>query len=493
MTDDVYDLLVVGGGINGVGIANHAAQAGQKVLLVEQDDLAAATSSASSKLIHGGLRYLEHYEFRLVREALGEREVLLEMAPHLVRPMTFVLPHHPGLRPTWLIRLGLFFYDHLGGRRRLPGSHGLNLRRHPYGEPLQPQFRRGFSYADCWVDDARLVVANALQLRELGGEVLTRTRLDTAWRDADGWWAELAGPTEARRVRAKVLVNAAGPWVEQLLKQRLQLGARDAVRLVKGSHIVVPRLHEGQQAYILQHADNRIVFVLPYENDYSLIGTTDVPYDGDPRRAAIEQDEVAYLCELVSEYFARPVQPSDVVWHYAGVRPLYDDQSDDPSAVTRDYVLRLDRDGAPVLSVFGGKLTTYRQLALAALLELQPFLPLQPLAAKPPPLPGGDLPEADFEAFLTTVRQRYAALDPALLGRLARQFGSRIDRVLDGVSETADLGQHYGAGLYQCELDYLVAQEWATSADDVLWRRTKRGLHMTAAQRAAVARWFNER
>lgn len=492
MKTNLYDLLVVGGGINGAGIANHAAQGGLRVLLVEQGDLAGATSSASSKLIHGGLRYLEHREFRLVRESLTEREVLLGMAPHLVWPLTFVLPHHAGLRPAWLIRIGLFMYDHLGGRQRLAGSSGIKLSRHDWGKPLKKAFRRGFRYSDCWADDARLVVANAMQCHELGGTIRTRTRLIAAHREEGLWRIELEGPQAGpETVYAKAIANAAGPWVEQVLKGSLQLGARDSVKLVKGSHIVVPALHDGPQAYILQHRDGRIAFVLPYEGRFSLIGTTDIVHTGAPGDVHCSDAEVEYLCQLVGEYFAIAPKPSDVVWRYAGVRPLYDDQSNNPSAITRDYTLRLESDGAPVLSVFGGKLTTYRQLARHAMQYLQPYFADFKLADAPAVLPGGDMVDADFDNFLTEVIQRYPRLDPTLLHRLARQFGARLHSVLAGVERPDQLGQHFGAGLYEREVRYLQQAEWAQTADDILWRRTKRGLHMTESERGALAAWLD--
>lgn len=489
-----YDLLVVGGGINGAGIANHAAQGGLKVLLVEQGDLAGATSSASSKLIHGGLRYLEHHEYRLVRESLSEREVLLEMAPHLVWPLTFVLPHHAGLRPAWLIRIGLFLYDHLGGRQRLPSSSGINLRRHAWGTPLKSSYRRGFTYADCWADDARLVVANAMQCRDHGGTVRTRTRLVSAQRENGKWHAilETANGTQ-ESVFAAAIANAAGPWVERVLKGSLALGARDAVKLVKGSHIVVPALHSGPQAYILQHKDGRIAFVLPYENGaFSLIGTTDVIHTGEPNEVHCTDEEVNYLCQLVGEYFEHGPQPTDVVWQYAGVRPLYDDQSNNPSAITRDYTLRLEQDGAPVLSVFGGKLTTYRQLSRHAMQQLAPFFPHFTLPYHPKPLPGGEMADADFDLFFDEFKQHHAAIgDMTLLHRLARQYGTRAKQLLSGVQRHEQLGAHFGGGLYEAEVRYLCQFEWAKTADDILWRRTKRGLHMTAEQRAGLAIWLD--
>lgn len=486
-----YDLLVVGGGINGVGIANHAAQAGLQVLLVEQGDLGGATSSASSKLIHGGLRYLEQYEFRLVRESLAEREVLMDMAPHLIWPLQFILPHHDALRSPTMIRLGLFLYDHLGRRKQLPDSKGLDLRRDPVGAPLQPRFERGFAYADCWVDDARLVVANAQQAHEHGAHIQTRTRLDSARREGFVWVAELAlRGGVAQTVQARALVNAAGPWVEHVLRQRLGSGTRGAIRLVKGSHIVVPRLHEGPQAYILQHPDRRVIFVLPYEGAFSLVGTTEAAFSGNPAKVEISPEEVHYLCEAVNGYFAKSITPQDVVWSYAGVRPLYDDHAEDLSTTTRDYVLRMERRKVPLLSVFGGKLTTYRQVARHVLEELGPMLGARPLPDPPLPLPGGEMPNANFEAFLTCMGWKYPWLPEALRLRLARNYGSRMERLLAGAHGLQDLGDDLGAGLYGREVHYLVENEWAKDASDVLWRRTKRGLHMNDRQRRLFATWF---
>ncbi len=497
MSDITYDLLVIGGGINGVGIANEASQLGLKVLLAEQNDLASATSSASSKLIHGGLRYLEYYEFRLVREALREREVLLQMAPHIIWPLRFVLPHHKKLRPTWMIRAGLYLYDHLGGRKLLPASRGLRLRHVTQGQPLKPRFRRGFEYSDCWVDDARLVVLNALQAEGHGAQILTRTKVEEAHREGDLWRATLRlEDGSSRLVLARGVVNAAGPWVEQVLKSRLHIETREAVKLIKGSHIVVPRLYEGNQAYILQNHDNRIVFVIPYEGEYSLIGTTDVPFSQEPSRVAISEDEIEYLCQIVSEYFDKGVKPGDVVWSYAGVRPLFDDDADNPSAVTRDYVLSVNhvQGKAPLLSVFGGKITTYRQLAHSAMKDLAAFYKLNVPAtiSRPRPLPGGDIPKADFDGWLADTYQRYHFLPRVLVQRLARNYGTRIHWVLKGVESTLGLGQDFGGGLFEAEVRYLVTHEWARGADDVLWRRTKRGLHMSAEQREAFAAWFKE-
>ena len=488
----VYDLLVIGGGINGVGIANEAAQRGLSIVLCEQNDLASGTSSRSSKLIHGGLRYLEYYEFRLVREALTEREVLLQMAPHIIKPLRFVLPHHKALRPTWMIRAGLFMYDHLGGRKILPASRSLNLRKSQQGEPLKNEFVRGFEYSDCWVDDARLVLLNALQAQEHGAKILTRTRIEAAEKVGNIWRARMVDVETgiAQTVFAKGIVNAAGPWVEDVLKQKLGVRTKKGVRLIKGSHIVVPKLYDGEQAYILQNHDNRIAFVIPYENDFSLIGTTDVPYTDDPAHVAIEQEESEYLCQLVSEYFNKPVTAQDIVWTYSGVRPLYVDDFDNPSAVTRDYVfsLRHDNGQTPVLSIFGGKITTYRQLALHAIRDLAPFFKLRAKAQELAPLPGGDI--GDFNEFLASLQLRNPWLPARMAKRLARAYGGRVNDILRGASSLADLGQHFGADLYQREVEFLVAREWARSAEDILWRRSKLGLHLNADQVLAFDEWF---
>lgn len=494
---DTVDLLVVGGGINGAGLARDAAGRGLSVALVEQADLANATSSASTKLIHGGLRYLEYYEFRLVREALIEREVLLRNAPHIISPLTFVLPHEDALRPAWMIRLGLFLYDHLGGRRRLPASRGLDLRRDAAGRPLRPSMTKGFSYADCWVDDARLVVLNALDASERGARIHTRARCTAAKRSGPLWEATIDDQRSGERhaIRARVLVNATGPWVAEFIERALGLEPRQKLRLVKGSHIVVPRLFEGPQAYILQNTDRRIVFAIPYERDFTLVGTTDVSYDGDPAAASISPAEVDYLCRVINGHFIKQIAPSDVVWTYAGVRPLYDDASASASAVTRDYVVELDEaDGvAPLLSVFGGKITTYRKLAEHALAKLKPhFARMGAPWTHAAPLPGGDLPDADVAAFASNLRQRWPWLPGDLADRYARAYGTRVHRILDGVNGTNDLGIHFGAGLYGREVDYLVDHEWAMTTADVLWRRSKLGLHAAPDTVAALERWFGD-
>lgn len=492
--DTPYDLLVIGGGINGAGIARDAAGRGLRVLLAEKNDLAGATSSASSKLIHGGLRYLEHYEFRLVREALGERDVLLQNAPHIIWPLRFVLPHVGGLRPVWMIRAGLWLYDHLGwspGRKSaLPRSHAVDLPNSPYGKGLRGDIRTGFVYSDCWVDDARLVVLNARDAADRGASVLVRTSVVSA-RRRDGLWHARLTAHDGRSidVRSRAVVNAAGPWVREVLGGGLGINVRPNVRLVKGSHIVVPRQYPGEHAFILQNDDRRVVFMIPYEGRFTLIGTTDVPYTDDPAKVAIAPEEIDYLCRAANRYLARSISPADVVWSYAGVRPLYDDGSADASAVTRDYVLDLDGtpDNPPVLSVFGGKITTYRRLAEHALEKLAPFFPaMKPAWTSSTPLPGGDLPGADFDAFLSAQARRYPWLPAEHLRALAHRHGSRIERILGGAQGIADLGPHFGAGLYGREVDLFVREEWAASAHDVLFRRTKLGLHLGLADQAAL-------
>jgi glycerol-3-phosphate dehydrogenase len=492
----MYDLAIVGGGINGAGIARDAAGRGLTTLLVEKDDLASHTSSWSTKLIHGGLRYLEYYEFRLVAEALAEREVLLRAAPHIIAPLQFVLPHEPHLRPAWMIRAGLFLYDHLGGRKSLPSSFGVELSTSKWGAGLKNTFHRGFVYADARVDDARLVVLNAISAREKGADIRTHTKL-IAGRREDGRWRltlqEANGETQ--EVSARVLVNAAGPWVKQVQDEVSAEPTQARVRHVKGSHIVVPRVHREAHAYILQNSDHRIVFVIPYQNEFSLIGTTDIPVE-EYEHPEISSEEIAYLCGIASAYLAKPIAPAEVVWTYSGVRPLYDDGSSDPAAVTRDYVLKLDSDdgAAPLLSIFGGKITTYRRLAEQALSELAPFFPeMKRPWTKTEPLPGGDMVRGDLAAYERELNARYASLDPRLLAALVRRHGTRTPRILGSANSIADLGRHLGDTLYAAEIDYLIAQEWATSAEDVLWRRTKCGLHVSAGEREAVARYLRDR
>ncbi len=486
---ETYDLLIVGGGINGAGIARDAAGRGLSVLLVEQEDLASHTSSASTKLIHGGLRYLEYYEFRLVREALIERERLLGMAPHIIWPLAFVLPQLNSPRPAWLVRLGLFLYDHLGGRKKLPATRTVNLASSPLGNGMKPGAKTAFVYSDCWVEDSRLVVLNARDAAERGAKIETRTKLLSAQREGALWQAEITGDGGTRTVMARGLVNAAGPWVEDVLQRAASASQDRGVRLIKGSHIVVPKLYEGDHAFLLQNPDRRVVFAIPYEHDYTLIGTTDEPWSGLPGKAHISPEETDYLCETVRRYFAREIHPEDVVWSYAGIRPLYDDHAASASAVTRDYVLDLDcGDGkAPLLSVFGGKITTYRKLAEHAMEKLVPFY----AGAKGDwtagvDLPGGDIPGDDFARFVGTLVAAHPALPAALLTRLARAYGTRAKAIL-GTAQTMDaLGQDFGGGLTQAEVDYLADQEWVRSAEDALYRRSKLGLHVPSGTAAAV-------
>ncbi len=490
-----HDLLVIGGGVNGAGIARDAAGRGLGVVLCEQDDLGAHTSSSSTKLIHGGLRYLEHYEFRLVRKALAEREVLLAAAPHIIRPLRFVLPHEPHLRPAWMIRAGLMLYDHLARRRRLPASQSIDLRQHPTGAPLRAGYTSGFAYSDAWVDDARLVVLNALDARERGAEILTRTRCVRIVRERGAWTATLIDAHgERRQVRARGVVNATGPWVGGFLDQASPVRSRRAVRLVKGSHIVVPRLFEHDYAYIFQNIDRRIIFAIPYEHEFTLVGTTDIEFNGDPSRARITSDETAYLCNLVSRHFRRAVSPAEVVWSYSGVRPLLEDESSDPSSVTRDYTFELDADGAPLLSVFGGKLTTYRRLAEDALDRLLPALRLQqPRWTAQAVLPGGDLPGGDYAAFRAALGQRHPGFPARLLDRWARAYGTRLGGWLGSARSTAELGVEVVPGLHAAEIAYLCRTEWACSAEDILWRRSKLGLHAPPDASAALDAWLAAR
>ncbi len=500
------DVLVVGGGVNGCGIARDLAGRGWKVVLCERDDLASHTSSSSTKLIHGGLRYLEHYEFALVRKALQERERLMKSAPHIMWPLEFVMPHDASMRPAWMVRAGLFLYDHLARREWLPGSRAIDLRRHPAGAALQPRYTRGFVYSDGWVDDARLVVLNAIDARERGATVLTRTACVRAERHATGWSATLQGAGRPLRVEARALVNAAGPWAEQFLRSAAQpaRGERLAtrrLRLVKGSHIVVARRFEHAYAYLFQNPDRRILFAIPYERDFTLIGTTDVELHGDPGQAAIDAAETAYLCEQASRYFAKPVRPHEVLWSYAGVRPLLDDADGDPSAVTRDYLLETQADAAPLLTVWGGKITTVRKLAEEAADAVGRLLGERRAAwTAGARLPGGDLaawsgaaaasPVRDFERFVVALRRRWPWLPAPLAQRLARAYGTRCERLIGAAGALADLGAAVAPGLHAAELDYLRRDEWAQTGDDVLWRRSKLGLHLAPAERATVADWM---
>jgi D-erythritol 1-phosphate dehydrogenase len=494
----VVDLLVIGGGINGAGIARDAAGRGLSVLLCEQDDLAQGTSSRSGKLIHGGLRYLEFYEFRLVREALIEREILLRMAPHIIWPMRFVLPHSPEQRPAWFVRLGLFLYDHLGGRERLPPTRTLDLRRDPEGRPIRDGYVKAFEYSDCWVDDARLVVLNALDARARGAAIRTRTAAVAARREAGSWCVELDDRRSGRReiVHARCLVNAAGPWVEDVLAGVEKARSDRRVRLVKGSHLVTRKFWEGDHAYLLQNDDKRVIFVNPYEGDLALIGTTDIAVEGSPEDAAIDEQEVTYLLAVVSRYFLKPPSRADIVHSFCGVRPLYDDRAENPSAVTRDYMFDVDpkaphTDKSPILSIFGGKITTYRKLAEHALEKLKPFFPTMgsPWTAEAP-LPGGDMKDADFELWSRSFVARHPWLSAELARHYARSYGTRADLLLTGARDMRDLGRHFGARLFEREARFLLSEEWAETSADILGRRTKHGLHLTDIECAAFDDWL---
>jgi glycerol-3-phosphate dehydrogenase len=499
MADVLYDLAVIGGGINGCGIARDAAGRGLKVLLVEMDDIASATSSWSSKMVHGGLRYLEQYEFRLVRESLREREVLLKLAPHLIRPAEFIVPHDASMRPAWMVRLGLFMYDHIGGRISLPGSRTVPFPDQRYSAGLRPSLKRGFFYSDTRVDDSRLTLANALDASAHGADVRVRTRLVAGHRAEGAWHLVLADADSGAtiEVKAKGVVNAAGPWVKQVLDHALKVPAEAGVKLVKGSHIVVPRIHAFAHAYLLQNTDRRVIFVIPYEQDYSLIGTTDVAIESLAEADGISAAETQYLLHAVNQYLVRPLHAADVVWSYAGVRPLYDDGSNDPSKVTRDYTLMVDDDQGklPLLSIFGGKITTYRKLAEHVLADLAGYYPgMSAPWTHQQALPGGDF--ADSDALLATLQMHHAGLPPDFLQRLLCRYGTHAERVLDGVKSVADLGAQFGSGmnlLCEREIDYCIAHEWARKPDDILWRRTKCGLHMDAAERARAAAFIETR
>lgn len=516
MSKQIYDLAIIGGGINGCGIARDAAGRGLKVLLVEQNDLASATSSWSSKLIHGGLRYLEQYEFRLVREALQEREVLLNIAPHIIKPLEFILPHDAHMRPAWMIRLGLWMYDHIGGKISLPRSRGVSFPDKVYSAGLKPSVKRGFFYSDAKVDDARLTLLNAISAKELGAEIRTRTKLVAGMRatmksgnDANSatasatnnaTWRLILQDTdsgEKQTVEARGVVNAAGPWVKHLLDDTLDIKIDAKVKLVKGSHIVVPRIHHESHAYILQNVDKRVVFIIPFQDKFSLIGTTDVDVENIDDAANISAAETSYLIAAANRFTAKPIREADIVWSYAGVRPLYDDGAAKASEITRDYVLKTDHvDGAlPLLSIFGGKITTYRRLSEHALEDLKPFYP----AMKPPwtsagALPGGDV--VTMDALLRNIAQLKPALPIDYLSQLIHRHGTRTAKLLTGVKSISDLGEIFGAGAYMLserEIDFCIRHEWARKPDDILWRRTKCGLHMDETDRVRAAEFIARR
>ena len=510
------DLFVIGGGINGCGIARDASGRGLRVALAEQGDLAEATSSASTKLFHGGLRYLEYFEFRLVREALEERETLLVAMPHISWPMRFVLPYHPsmrfesdtptsrllskimpwmrGRRPAWLIRLGLFMYDTMGGRKILPGARTLDLRNDPAGTPLNPKFERAYEYSDCWVEDSRLVVLNARDAEARGARIMTQTRVITATRTGDLWEVATDGPAGRETHHARALVNAGGPYVEDIIRNVARINSTEGVRLVRGSHIVTRKLFDHDRCYFFQGTDGRIIFAIPYEQDFTLIGTTDHDHNGAPKDAVCTPEEQEYLCNFATQYFKKPVTRADIVWHYSGVRPLYNDGAKSATAATRDYVLSLDTNGAPLLNVFGGKITTYRRLAESALAKLTPYFPQAtgPWTARVA-MPGGDFPHDGVPALTASLKSSYPFLSDYHAARLIRAYGTEAVLVLGNAKTTDDLGLHFGATLTESEVRWLMTREYAHAAADVVWRRTKLGLRMTPDEIAALDAFMGQR
>lgn len=484
MSENIYDILVIGGGINGAAIANDASGRGLNVILCEQDDLASATSSASTKLIHGGLRYLEQFEFHLVREALYEREVMLNKAPHIITPLEFVMPYKKSIRPYWLIRLGLFLYDHLAGRKKLSGSRGIDFAKHPAGTALKKEYRKGFIYSDCWADDARLVVLNAVSAKENGATISTRTKIISAIRKNELWHV-VTKDTESGKeqsINTRAIVNAAGPWADDILINKIKLTQKQNIVLVKGSHIVVPRINPTEEAYILQGNDKRVIFVIPYLEKFSLIGTTDVEHHGDPKSASITPSEINYLCDAVNAYFNRKIAPKDVIWHYSGVRPLKCDDSASASEISRDYEFALEDvdNKMPILSVFGGKLTTHRRLAEQAMDKLKPYFPTMGNNwTEKAPLPGGDIDYADFEEFFKKVIKQHPKLPKNLLFRYAQNYGTRCFDILKSATSTQELGEHLGGELFEEEVKYSINKEFSKTADDILWRRTKLGMFLS--------------
>ena len=489
-TPEIYDLLVIGGGINGAGIARDAAGRGERVLLVEKDDLASHTSSASTKLVHGGLRYLEHYEFRLVRESLIERERLLGMAPHIIWPLRFVLPHDKGLRPAWLLRLGLFMYDYIGGRKILPPTKTIDLRKAPHGDVLEERLVKGFEYSDCWVEDSRLVVLNAVDAARRGADIRTRTECTGLERTDQVWNATLkCAAGKAEQVSARMVVNAAGPWVDSVLGCADPDKTHKNLRLVKGSHLIFPKLYDGEHCYIFQNRDDRIVFAIPYEREFTLVGTTDVAFQGDANTIAISDEESAYICDAINEYLSTDVAPDQAVWSYSGVRPLYDDNSANNSTVTRDYVFELDNENGapPILSIFGGKITTFRKLAEHALHKLSVSGEAWTDGAT---LPGGEMPAGGFDQLVADMTARFAWCPAPTMLRLCRAYGCDVPILIGERASWEALGQDFGAGFTQAEAEYLIEHEFAKAADDILWRRSKLGLHMSADEQTAFQTWF---
>lgn len=491
----LVDLFIIGGGINGAGIAADAAGRGLNTILCEQGDLAQGTSSASSKIIHGGLRYLELYDFKLVRKGLKEREILLQKAPHIISPLKFVLPYVPGFRSRWMIRAGLWLYDHLAKRRYLPSSHAVNLRTSHYGAPLKPTFTEGFVYADCWVDDARLVILNAIAAGEKGAHIYTRQKVIKTMRTKNYWKITTFDTLhqQEHEYHARILINATGPWVEQSQKHSIQHDETFSIKLVKGSHIVVPRLYQGQHAYILMNTDKRVIFSLPYMHEFTLIGTTEIAYQGDPKEAHIDTTEIDYLCAAANQYFSKQVTSHDIIWSYSGVRPLRQQQTANLSKISRDYQLKWDTSStqAPLLTIIGGKITTYRQLAEQTVNQLQAYFPQQGKAwTAITPLPGGDILDRNIELFTQQCSQQYPWLPLPICQRYTHTYGTRIHRLLADASNLTHLGIDFGYGLYQKEVEYLMQHEWARTAEDILWRRTKLGLFFSAAATAQLESWL---
>jgi len=489
------DLLVIGGGINGCAIARDAAGRGLKVVLCEKDDLASHTSSASTKLIHGGLRYLENYDFLLVRHSLKEREILLHSAPHIIWPLRFILPHHEGLRPRWLLRLGLFLYDHIGGRKKLPVSRAVKLGKHVAGKFLKSKYTHAFEYSDCAVRDARLVVLNARDASRLGAEILTHTTCVELTRGEQNWTVKLENSRtgEKQTIISRAVVNASGPWVEKILGLVADYPSSRSIRLVKGSHIIVKKLFDHDYPYIFQHHDGRILFAIPFEQDYTLLGTTDHDYHGDVDKVKINQQEIDYICQAISHYTDQPVTPGQVVWNYSGVRPLFDDAAGNNSKVSRDYELELSQNGAPMVSVYGGKITTCRILSeqVMDLLE-SPLKVSMPAWTAGNILPGGDIQQGDFDRFLADYRLKYAWLDENIVKDYCQNYGTTIDKILQICHQTEELGEYFGGGLYECEVIFLIENEWAQTSDDILWRRTKKGLKFSTDEVVRLQQWLAE-
>ncbi|MDQ7070712.1 MAG: glycerol-3-phosphate dehydrogenase [Rhodobacterales bacterium] len=482
MATDVQDIFIIGGGVNGCGIARDAAGRGLSVVLAEMNDLASATSSASTKLFHGGLRYLEYYEFRLVKEALREREVLLRNMPHISWPMRFVLPYHKGLRPAWILRIGLMMYDYLGGRKILPPTRTLDLRTDPAGRPLKDSFTKAFEYSDCWVQDSRLVVLNARDAQARGAKILTRTKVISAERGTDHWDITVESGGETQVYHARLLINAGGPWVEDIIRNTIRINSTEGVRLVRGSHIVTKKLFDNDRSYIFQGADNRVIFAIPYEGDYTVIGTTDQDHTDANTAPVCTDEEADYLRKFASEYFKTPIEKDDIVWRYSGVRPLYDDGASSATEATRDYVLSLNEDGVPLLSVFGGKITTYRKLSESVMGKIGGIFPnLGKSWTADAPMPGGDFPHDGVQDKIDALSRDYPFLGAEWATRLVRTYGTEAWDVLGAAKTAQDLGEMFGATLCAAEVDWLVKREFAQTAEDILWRRTRLGLRIKDA------------